>query len=596
MSGLKRLGTVMGRRKNAAPPPPQTSNEKKEKSRSFAPFRRGDSSRSFNDLEATGQDLTPVTSQSERASSRQGPTSTDVAPRTGRTNETMNGTGFNGLQGPHLSPSDELPQPLMPTIAQPTHQTTHEMPQTSNIQAPTPAPAPVSNDVFAPATNDVAPTNYELEDSSRNLTIRDQPIQEDASEAQLAMDNMANQLRLQAQNTNARRTQGSVRGRRDVRNTMFVPGNQETSMMAPSGGGLPPSTSPITSVPVGQSALSSSIYADAPATAPQRSSTSGTNLEDHIAGSDATSIHSAQSLTGLAYHPELHEQGLNASIVETVSAWFSETGITKSVVVGEIAFAHIASPMSTPTDHEVIRLQNFQALEKVAANPAFVSPYKSASASSEEQAGSYTIALSAIRRTTPTVGFKYQLHLDETNISQYSPILITPAWQIVQGQTSVIVLYSLNPAFAASSSFSSEGLTLKNVAISVNLDIKDSTAAKPTSAMMAPTQGASFRRKAGTVVWRLPELTIKPEQERLLVRFVTEEGLAKKSSIEVKFEMPGMTAGGLGIEQMSSAVSAPEADPFADEEERKSVEQANSNTWSIVPTKKMLVSGRCSAV
>lgn len=592
MSGLKRLGTVMGRRKNAAPPPPQTLSEKKEKTRSFAPFRRGDSSRSFNDLEATGQDLTPVTSQSERTSSRQGPIATEPPSRSGRTNEAVNGNGFNGLQGPHLSPSDELPQPLMPTIAQPTHQTTHEMPQTSNVQVP--APAPVSNEAFTPVTNDVAPTNYELEDSSRNLTIRDQPIQEDASEAQLAMDNMANQLRLQAQN-NARRPQGSVRGRRDVRNTMFLPGNQETSMMAPSGGGLPPSTSPITSAPAGQSALSSSIYADASAP-PQRSSTSGTNLEDHVAGSDATSIHSAQSLTGLAYHPELHEHGLNASIVETVSAWFSETGITKSVVVGEIAFAHIASPTSTPTDHEVVRLQNFQALEKVAANPAFISPYKSTSVSSEEQAGSYTVALSAIRRTIPTIGLKYQLHLDETNISRYSPVLITPAWQIVQGQTSVIVLYSLNPLFAASSSLSSEGVTLKNVAISVNLDIKDPTAAKPTSAMMAPTQGASFRRKAGTVVWRLPELTVKPEQERLLVRFITEEGLAKKSSIEVKFEMPGMTAGGLDIEQMSHAASAPEADPFADEEERKSVEQGNTSTWTIVPTKKMLVSGRYSAV
>jgi F-BAR domain only protein len=69
--GLKsRLGTVMGRRKNAAPPPvPSAEKMKKERNRtSFMPFRRGDSSRSHADTEnasVTGRDLTPVVSSED---------------------------------------------------------------------------------------------------------------------------------------------------------------------------------------------------------------------------------------------------------------------------------------------------------------------------------------------------------------------------------------------------------------------------------------------------------------------------------------------------------------------------------------------------
>jgi len=62
--GIKRIGTVMSRRKSTAPPPP-TPEKRKEKSR--FPFRRGDSSRSFQEVDspppASGQGLTPVPSQ-----------------------------------------------------------------------------------------------------------------------------------------------------------------------------------------------------------------------------------------------------------------------------------------------------------------------------------------------------------------------------------------------------------------------------------------------------------------------------------------------------------------------------------------------------
>ena len=68
LSGIKRLGTVMGRRKSQAPPPSTASPEKSKKSRGFAPFRREDSSNSFHQMDsppAHPRELTPVTSRDQ---------------------------------------------------------------------------------------------------------------------------------------------------------------------------------------------------------------------------------------------------------------------------------------------------------------------------------------------------------------------------------------------------------------------------------------------------------------------------------------------------------------------------------------------------
>ena len=67
LGGLKRLGTVINRRKSTAPPVP-SSTEEKRRTR-FVPFRRGDSSRSFQDLEESGQDITPTPTQDRPGSS-----------------------------------------------------------------------------------------------------------------------------------------------------------------------------------------------------------------------------------------------------------------------------------------------------------------------------------------------------------------------------------------------------------------------------------------------------------------------------------------------------------------------------------------------
>lgn len=370
----------------------------------------------------------------------------------------------------------------------------------------------------------------------------------------------------------------SVRGRRDVRNTMFVPssivpGDARNSSNV--GVGVAISTGAAAAV-AGTADLVSPI---------KRVETPGTIPEDR-AVSDSTSVHSGHSLAGLVHHPELHEPGLNASIVETVTTLFSEGNVTKSFVVGEIALAYNQTSEFPDAQTDTIRLENFQDLEKVAANPAFVTAVVSEKgkerASRDDRAGEYSVTLSAIRRPAPTVALKYQLHLDGANLSAYSPVLFTPAWQIQDAQASVIVVYAVNPAFTKPSA----AFTLKNVVITVGLDTS-ADAGKAASAMMAPTAGASFKRKQSLVVWRLPELVVDAEQKKLLARFITSGSPPKAGSVEAKWELPNVIGSGLSVSTQAGEAS----DPFADED----ASTGPARSWNSIPCAKKLVSGRYGA-
>lgn len=463
----------------------------------------------------------------------------------------------------HAPSENQLPPPLQPTFQEP------------------PAPATPAKDPVTQAQRDATAAALTGDESSRNFQIRDQPIQEDESEAQMALSSIANQLRTQAQNSGINRVQGSMRGRRDVRNTMFIPNDALDSIPAV------PQSGPPVAVPGALTSTENIL-----ASPIQRPPVAPALHEDHGVGSDTTSILSSRSLGGPSNHAEFHEPGLSASILETVHSWFTDSGVSKAFVLGEIAFAY-NSTGSADVEHETIRLQHFELLDKVAANPIYLTQIKSGGrALAEEQAGTYTIATSPIRRPSPLVGLKYQLHLEEATLAQYSPVLVTPAWQIVEGQVSVIVLYSLNPVFGG------EAVNLKNVVISVNLDISGEGAGKAVSAMMSPTPGASFKRRTSAVVWKLNDLVVKADQERLLVRFVTQGGLAKKGTVELKFEIPGRTASAIGVEKLSPPSDKErEIDPFADDggEGSSARGSADEKRWELLPARKKLASGRYTA-
>ncbi|KAJ5553600.1 hypothetical protein N7494_002978 [Penicillium frequentans] len=556
LGGLRRLGTVMGRRKSMVIPSGSSFDRKAEKKRSpFAPFKRSDSSRDMQIPES--------------------PPSTADRPGTSMTEEEYTRT-------PSVSHDQTAGETFAPApIAQPFPTTTNgASPEAhSGLLRNGTDPSHVDSEGFTerPSTVDeVTRAQREaagLDESGMNLTIRDQPIFEDESQAKQAMDEMANTLRLRAPQSVMRRNAGTIRGRRDVRNTVFIanPGNE----LAPN-------------------PLASDAYSPS---SPIRHAPSLSTATDDHAVSDTTSVRSGHTTHGQTFtmHPELYEPGLNASIIETVNAWFSEGQVTKSSVMGELALAHNVAP-GFAADSLRIRLDNFPLLEKVAANPHFVQETKD---TGDEKRGEYELQLGSISRPMPTVAFKYQLHLDPSSSSSYCPVIFKPAWNLQESQASAIIFYSLNPAFVSQPM---ESITLKNVILTVGLDIaaEDETTKQPresvahaTSAVMHPNSGATFRRKNSTVTWRIPELEVKApgsgDDGKFLVRFSTSIPGPRRGNVEAKFELHTTeSASRLGVSRAVSESPQQEIDPFADSG-KQSPAPVN---WQEVPTSRKLVGGK----
>ena len=301
---------------------------------------------------------------------------------------------------------------------------------------------------------------------------------------------------------------------------------------------------------------------------------------DTFRGSDAQSIRSAHSMSSTANavitHPQMHHPGLNASVVETVSATFVQGHVTKAAVVGEMALQHNATDTVAAPVSETVRLENFPVLEKVAPNPTFITQQPSTS-------GEYSVNLSSATR--PTVAFKYQVHLDDSSLAAHAPISLTPTWKVEPAQASVIVNYNFNPAFVSPTQRS---VSLKNVIIFVNVD-----STKANSCQSKPA--GIFSKEKSMIYWKLGEMMLDGHAaaaQKLVARFNTEsEG--KAGNVEVRWEISGEQAAGLGsglgISQTGSGKDESSgSDPFADE----STSAALSGTWKAVPLTRKIVSGR----
>jgi hypothetical protein len=158
-------------------------------------------------------------------------------------------------------------------------------------------------------------------DQPFKMSIQNQPVAEEDPEAkQAALSSVANTLKLGP----ATQRSGTVRGRRDVRNTVYRP-----APSAPETFGDNTQTSPVGPV--------------SPTTGATRPpAVAALASESSVAASDSQSVRSGASLASFAHarHPDMNGPGLNSSVIETVSAQF-EDGEVKSVsIAGEIAFVN----------------------------------------------------------------------------------------------------------------------------------------------------------------------------------------------------------------------------------------------------------------
>ncbi len=387
---------------------------------------------------------------------------------------------------------------------------------------------PPSLDPISQAEKEAAGDEAEQERLFR-LNIQKEPVaEEDPEEKKAALSNVANSL---AAGMPTRKT-GTVRGRRDVRNTVYVPAPVSETPLP--GNPFPPSPAP-------------------PTTASKPSGIAALVSEPSVAGtSDTQSVRSANSLGSVAHakHPDMHEPGLNASIIETVSATF-EGGQARSVKVnGEIAFSYnsaetIFSPRKClgtipyahlhstnfPLAHIPIRINNFSALDVIGPNRIFIANQ------SPDHPDQFDIDPAHLQRTS--IGFSYRLHIgpDSSQAEPHVPLLINTAWKPQGDKLGLLLQYKLNPAFRYTAAAGDAGVHLHNVVLFATYEGR-------ASGVQTKPSGTHLKDKR-IVYWRLGDVTLRQPGgdhdqdgwQKIVCRVVGEQGAEPKpGAIEARWE------------------------------------------------------------
>ena len=303
---------------------------------------------------------------------------------------------------------------------------------------------------------------------------------------------------------------------------------------------------------------------------------------DNYTCSDAQSIRSSDSLgrsvgTKLR-HPDFQSMGLNASIIETVSAWIRNGRVIKSAIIGEVALAYRPRDSETSLGSATLRMDNFPILEKVAPNPNVAKQVPN-------RLGEYIVQLETIAQTA--IAFKYQVHLEDENFASQVPLLLVPVWKVEPSQVSVILTYSLNPLFKFASSAT---VTLRNLILIIHLED-----AKAKSCQSKPI--GTFSRERSAIYWQLGEVVLTSGQigQQLRARFYTEtEG--KPGLTEARWNIINEDAtrvgSGLCISHSLQTTTQnlfgldTKVDPFSDK-----ASNTSPAGWKDVPTVRRLISG-----
>jgi hypothetical protein len=314
-----RFGTMMGRRRqsihggfNRAPSPSKGGGLP-----SFPSFGRNTSSRDGRPSPSPRQssnNLREISHDNRLSSLAESPTSprspngnANGVARPALISESTSNT-TNGVTGgayPDLSGVEPPPGPP------PSHLKAENRKDSEGFTVPSAMDDPISQ-----AQQEAA---QESEQPQFNLAIRNEPIPEQDADAAAALSSVTNTLR-SAQAVTPSRKVGTVRGRRDVRNTIYMPSASNSLDVTTSEHPLPPSPG----IQFGRNAALAALSSN-----------------EHVApsASDTTSIRSGHSLmsTILVKHADMHDPGLNASFIETVNATLEGGDVKTSKISGEIA-------------------------------------------------------------------------------------------------------------------------------------------------------------------------------------------------------------------------------------------------------------------
>ncbi|OTA59143.1 hypothetical protein K449DRAFT_385183 [Hypoxylon sp. EC38] len=501
----------------------------------------------------------------------------DTTEAPSRASETKEKTSHDGTNGVGRDGSTDVVPPATAASASSHVNGTLIPPEIADVPPP-PGPPPSQRQpekdaegfsVPAPANDPISQAEREAAAQEAEqlfkLNIQKEPVaEEDPEEKKAALSNVANSL--SAMGMPARRA-GTIRGRRDVRNTIYVPAPVSEGSPAENSVPFPPSFHALSSKPAGVATLAS---------------------EASVAGtSDTQSIRSGNSLSSIVHvkHPDMHEPGLNSSIMETVSATFENGQVQAVKVNGEIAFSYNTSdPINSPT-HVPIRINNFPALEVIGPNRIFVTN------DTPDHPEQFNLDLSHLHKTS--IGFSYRLHVEpDAAAAEHVPVLLSPVWKPQGDKLGLLLQYKLNPAFKFATNGS--GVLVHNLVLFATYE------GKASGAQTKPS-GTHLKEKH-LVYWRLGDVTLSPDADwqKIVCRIIGDQGVEPKpGAVEARWEVTppsGFADSGNAIsvsrfeESKGKEIELSSDDPFADE-----TATAEEGKWVDVPAVRKLVSGKYEA-
>lgn len=541
--------------------------------------------------------------------------------------------GVNGTQAESQSAAAIGGSSLVPTSTQLSSSSQRDQPQQQQ-QAPAPPtkdaegysiPAPVHDPISA-AQREASGIGSEEADQLFRLNIQNKPIEEEDPQAkQAALSSVANSLKAGP----AVRRSGTTRGRRDVRNTIYVP----SPNVVPAGTAgpidtfpMPPST-PSGPAPAGMTGMAApppNLSPRPTAVAALASETSG------AATSDSQSVRSGTSLGSLAHakHPDMSGPGLNSSIIETVSVHYEGGEVKTASIAGEIAFVNnptdddnkskfsfsyathcfcvtfflsfvcfrVASLGSesrlTKPAHETIRINNFASLDRIGPNRIFVQN------TTAEQPDQFRLDVSHLNKMTTAFSYRVFSPGDEgaAALGRHAPLELTPAWKPQGDKLGLLIQYRLNPSGVFPSP-----TTLHNVVLVASYEGRASGAqTKPSGTHL---------KDRHLVYWRLGDVTLTHETHKIVCRFLGSGDGSPDSPhptpghVEARWEyaVPAPSSSADAVAGSPISISrlvegkgkepdvAPDDDPFADTDPAPA---PADHAWSDVPLTKKLVSGK----
>ncbi|PHH56077.1 hypothetical protein CFIMG_003445RAa [Ceratocystis fimbriata CBS 114723] len=413
------------------------------------------------------------------------------------------------------------------------------------------------------------------------LNIQNKPIsEEDPEEQKAAITNVASALSMQMPAKRA----PTVRGRREVRNTIYMPSPVQQHDSVGEALGLP-AIPPSPSIPEKfqqQQQQQQTQFQKPPSLAALSS-----DSKAPTGGSDTLSVRSGTSMSGARQfrHPELTGEGLSASIVEMVAATFAPSGLKSIKMSGEIAFGYKPTEQVDRDKKETVLINNFTNLEAIGPNRIFVHP------SMQGRNDQYSLDVSYLNRTT--TAFTYRVHSEIQNglsLAHNLPLSIEPNWTTRGDTLNLRIMLNIYQ----DSKF--EELSLKNVAISVNYKgLATGVKSKPTGTHL---------KERHIVYWRMAELHLqKGVPHKVICQIAGANSAPTPGHIDANWEYTPQNAteslAGISISRLEETKGKGievEDDPFADEATSESSGLPADMRWSPIPLAIKVVSGKYEAV